>query len=281
MPVRFRPFSACRAQYYGTVRGVQGGGRGVARMKKRVAACLAALFACAAAFCAFQLGGTLLEYRAGRREYAVLAQYSPVQAQNGAQTADGETGGQLQADFEALRQIDENVVAWLYGPETPVNYPVVQAADNEYYLTHMFGKKKNSAGAIFVDAGCSPDFSDMHTILYGHHMKNGTMFSSLTGYLQPGYYEQHPTLALFTPQAAYTIRVFAGYVAAPDSDAWRRAFSSQQEFLQWCEAAARRSAFDSGLMPQPGQRVVTLSTCSYEFENASFVLLGILEQTSQ
>ena len=77
MPVRFRPFSACRAQYYGTVRGVQGGGRGVARMKKRVAACLAALFACAAAFCAFQLGGTLLEYRAGRREYAVLAQYSP------------------------------------------------------------------------------------------------------------------------------------------------------------------------------------------------------------
>ena len=181
MPVRFRPFSACRAQYYGTVRGVQGGGRGVARMKKRVA-----LFACAAAFCAFQLGGTLLEYRAGRREYAVLAQYSPVQAQNGAQAADGETGGQLQADFEALRQIDENVVAWLYGPETPVNYPVVQAADNEYYLTHMFGKKKNSAGAIFVDAGCSPDFSDMHTILYGHHMKNGTMFSSLTGYLQPG-----------------------------------------------------------------------------------------------
>lgn len=252
MPVRFRPFSACRAQYYGTVRGVQGGGRGVARMKKRVAACLAALFACAAAFCAFQLGGTLLEYRAGRREYAVLAQYSPVQAQNGAQAADGETGGQLQADFEALRQIDENVVAWLYGPETPVNYPVVQAADNEYYLTHMFGKKKNSA-----------------------------MFSSLTGYLQPGYYEQHPTLALFTPQAAYTIRVFAGYVAAPDSDAWRRAFSSQQEFLQWCEAAARRSAFDSGLVPQPGQRVVTLSTCSYEFENARFVLLGILEQTSQ
>ena len=248
MPVRFRPFSACRAQYYGTVRGVQGGGRGVARMKKRVAACLAALFACAAAFCAFQLGGTLLEYRAGRREYAVLAQYSPVQAQNGAQAADGETGGQLQADFEALRQIDENVVAWLYGPETPVNYPVVQAADNEYYLTHMFGKKKNSAGAIFVDAGCSPDFSDMHTILYGHHMKNGTMFSSLTGYLQPGYYEQHPTLALFTPQAAYTIRVFAGYVAAPDSDAWRRAFSSQQEFLQWCEAAARRSAFDLSLI---------------------------------
>ena len=112
-------------------------------------------------------------------------------------------------------------------------------------------------------------------------MKNGTMFSSLTGYLQPGYYEQHPTLALFTPQAAYTIRVFAGYVAAPDSDAWRRAFSSQQEFLQWCEAAARRSAFDSGLVPQPGQRVVTLSTCSYEFENARFVLLGILEQTSQ
>ena len=278
MPVRFRPFSACRAQYYGTVRGVQGGGRGVARMKKRVAACLAALFACAAAFCAFQLGGTLLEYRAGRCEYAVLAQYSPVQAQNGAQAADGETGGQLQADFEALRQIDENVVAWLYGPETPVNYPVVQAADNEYYLTHMFGKKKNSAGAIFVDAGCSPDFSDMHTILYGHHMKNGTMFAVLGNYREQAYYDAHPSFLLLTPERRYVVEWFSGYVADTEESAWTLDFSGEESYLTWLEEVRGKSDFSCGVSPTAEDRVVTLSTCSYEFENARFVLHGILRE---
>ena len=254
-------------------------------MKTGVAARLVlAVLGCLAAFSAFQLVRTGLEYYAGRRSYTALEQYAvPGGAQSGAQGgAPGRTAqGPPQVDFDALRQIDENVVAWLYSPGTSIHYPVVQAEGNEYYLTHMFGKKKNSAGAIFLDAGCSPDFSDMHTVIYGHHMKNDTMFSSLTGYLQPGYYERHPVLALYTPHGDYIIRVFAGYVASPESDAWRRAFSSQEEFLQWCSQAAARSAFESGLVPQAGQRVVTLSTCSYEFENARFVLLGILEQAPQ
>lgn len=254
---------------------------GVCSMKKGAAAWfLLAGLGCVAVFSAFQLARAGLEYRTGRRSYAALEQYAPAAAKSGASAPDGGTAT-AGADFDALRQIDENVVAWLHSPGTSINYPVVQAEDNEYYLTHMFGRQKNSAGAIFLDAGCSPDFSDTHTIIYGHHMKNDTMFSSLTGYLQPGYYEQHQTLALYTPQGDYTIRVFAGYVAAPDGDAWQRAFSSQQEFAQWCARAAQRSAFQSGVLPQEGQRIVTLSTCSYEFENARFVLLGILEQASQ
>ena len=283
MPVRFRPFSACRAQYYGTVRGVQGGGRGVARMKKRVAACLAALFACAAAFCAFQLGGTLLEYRAGRREYAVLAQYSPVQAQNGAQAADGETGGQLQADFEALRQIDENVVAWLYGPETPVNYPVVQAADNEYYLTHMFGKKKNSAGAIFVDAGCSPDFSDMHTILYGHHMKNGTMFHDLLDYDDESFYQSHKTFKFDTiykgGQGTYEI-VAVGYsrIYPENSGEFKyyqyAGITSEEDFNEFVDGVKGLSLYDTGVEPEYGDQLVTLSTCTNEDEDGRFFVVG-------
>ena len=165
-------------------------------MKTGVAARLVlAGLGCLAVFSAFQLVRTGLEYYAGRRSYTALEQYAvPGGAQSGAQGgAPGRTAqGPPQVDFDALRQIDENVVAWLYSPGTSIHYPVVQAEDNEYYLTHMFGKKKNSAGAIFLDAGCSPDFSDMHTVIYGHHMKNDTMFSSLTGYLQPGYYEPAP-----------------------------------------------------------------------------------------
>ena len=152
-------------------------------MKTGVAARLVlAGLGCLAAFSAFQLVRTGLEYYAGRRSYTALEQYAvPGGAQSGAQGgAPGRTAqGPPQVDFDALRQIDENVVAWLYSPGTSIHYPVVQAEDNEYYLTHMFGKKKNSAGAIFLDAGCSPDFSDMHTVIYGHHMKTTPCFPPL------------------------------------------------------------------------------------------------------
>lgn len=238
------------------------------------AACAVAGLACVCVFCVVRLGGIALEYDIGRREYSKLEQYAPVP--NDAPKED-DVQQRFQVDFEALRQMDENTVAWLYAPGTSVNYPVVQAEDNAYYLSHMFGGKKNSAGAIFMDAGCSPDFSDTHTIFYGHQMKNGTMFSDLADYLQEGYYEQHQTLALFTPQGNYAIRVFAGYVASPEDDAWQRTFASPQDFLRWCSRAAQRSAFHSDILPEEGQRVVTLSTCNDEFENARFVLVGILE----
>lgn len=239
---------------------------------------LAALFIAAALVSGAQLARAGAEQLAGRSRYAELA------ALAGPGRADGH-GGALRADgaaraapdFAALARIDPNVVAWVRLEAAGIDYPVVQGPDNRYYLTHLFGGGENRAGAVFLDAGCSPDFSDAHSVLYGHHRRDGQMFANLGLYADPDFWRRNPCFALYTPAGAFTVRVFAGYVTAADADAWRLDLAGEADFLAWCRAAAGRSAFDSGILPRAGQRVLTLSTCDYAFDNARFVLHGILE----
>ena len=155
-----------------------------------------------------------------------------------------------------------------------INYPVVQGADNQYYLKHLFNGKWNSSGCIFLDSRNTPDFSDRHSIIYGHHMKNGTMFSGLTEYKKQEFYDAHPTVLLLTPEKNIRIEIFAGYVAGVSDKAWEIALGSDKEFGDWLEAAEERSCFESEVPFAVTDRIVTLSTCSYEFDNARFVLVG-------
>ena len=91
-----------------------------------------------------------------------------------------------------LKEINEDCVAWIYIEDTAINYPVVQGSDNSFYLKHLIDGKWNSAGCIFLDFRVDSNISDRHSIIYGHHMKDGTMFSGLTKYKKQDYYEAHP-----------------------------------------------------------------------------------------
>ena len=179
-------------------------------------------------------------------------------------------------DFDALLEINEDCVAWIYIEDTAINYPVVQGADNSYYLKHLFDRKWNSAGCIFLDSRVASDMSNRHSIIYGHHMKNGTMFSGLTQYKKQQYYDEHPEALLITPNATYRIEFFAGYVASVEDSAWKIGFESDEEFETWIKEAKQRSWFESPLSPAVTDRILTLSTCSYEFDNARFVLHAII-----
>ena len=121
------------------------------------------------------------------------------------------------------------------------------------------------------------DLSDRNSILYGHHMKNGSMFHGLMEYKSQKYYDEHPTALFLTPEANYEVKIFAGYVAGVDVDAWTVGFSSDLEFEEWLLEAKERSCFTSEITPAVTDRILTLSTCSYEFNNARFVLIGVLE----
>lgn len=104
-------------------------------------------------------------------------------------------------------------------------------------------------------------------------MKNGTMFSGLTEYKKQGFYEGHPTVLLMTPEQNIRVEIFAGYVASVQENAWEIALGSDVEFGEWLEEAKERSCFKSEITPAVTDRIVTLSTCSYEYDNARFVLL--------
>ena len=180
-------------------------------------------------------------------------------------------------DFAGLKEINDDCVAWIYIEDTVINYPVLQGSDNAYYLKHLIDGKWNSAGSIFMDSRVNADLSDRHSIIYGHHMKNGTMFSGLAQYKKQAYYDEHPTRLLITPEQTYQIEFFAGYVAKVNDPAWDTGFESDEDYEDWLQQAKDRSCFQSPLSPAVTDRVLTLSTCSYEFDNARFVLLGILK----
>lgn len=157
-------------------------------------------------------------------------------------------------------------------------YPVVQGHDNSFYLKHLFGGEWNGAGCIFLDSRVEPDLSARHSVLYGHHMKNGTMLSDIAKYKDQTYYENHATGMILTPSKNYWIEFFAGYVAgADDENAWKVTFATEDEYVDWLNETVGRAWIKSEVIPTAEDRVITLSTCSYEFNNARFVLVGRLK----
>ena len=182
----------------------------------------------------------------------------------------------ITVDFEELRAQNADVAAWLYSPDTPINYPVVHAADSEQYLNHFIDGSRSSGGTPFIDSVCAADFSDQNTIIYGHNMKDYSMFASLRGYSQAGYYEQHPCLYLNTPAQNYRVDLFTGFLTDAESDVYTYEFSDGGDFERFLEHMRELSDFDSTVQPGAGDHIVTLSTCSYEFNEARYVVQGVL-----
>ena len=180
-----------------------------------------------------------------------------------------------EVDFAALREINPDIVAWIYIEGTKINYPVVQGEDNSYYLKHLFSGEWNGSSCIFLDFRNDASFADRHSIIYGHHMKNGTMFTDLDKYKKQEFFDEHPVALLITPDKKYKVEFFVGYVAAPQDDAWEIGFT-EAEFEVWLQNAADRSCFTSEIAPNASDRILTLSTCSYEFDDVRFVLAGVL-----
>ena len=113
-------------------------------------------------------------------------------------------------------------IAWIRSPDTRIDYPVVQGTDNEYYLKHTFKKTEHVAGSIFLDKDNSPDFTNRKTILYGHNMKDGSMFQGLHKYESESYLQEHNKVYLYLPdgEALTYIVIKCGYVKADSDTFW-------------------------------------------------------------
>lgn len=179
-------------------------------------------------------------------------------------------------DFDSLRQLNSDVVGWIYIPDTEINYPVVQGKDNEQYLHHMINGEYNDAGSIFLQTQIPSDFSGQNSPIYGHNMKNGTMFADITGYKNQQFYDAHPVAYLITPEEVYLVHIFSGYVSDTWDDAWQTQFS-EEEFSQWLSSRQRKSYFTPIRNATVEDRILTFSTCTYETENSRFVVHGFLE----
>ncbi len=187
----------------------------------------------------------------------------------------GEALSLLDIDFDGLLAQNADTVAWLYCEDTVINYPVVQTTDNEYYLHHLFSGETNSCGTLFVDAANASDFTDDNTIIYGHYMKNGQMFHTLGEYDSQEYYEEHPFMILYTPETVYQIQIFASEIL-DGSDGFPLNFAEEEEKQAWIDSLREDSDIQSEVTVTVEDRLVTLYTCAYTFEEARRLVFGKL-----
>ena len=187
-------------------------------------------------------------------------------------------------DWDGLNSVNSDTAAWLLCVGTNINYPVVYSHDNDEYLTRMFDGNYSKVGSIFVDARNSKGFTDRNTIIYGHNMRNHSMFWTLTQYKSQSFYNSHPTMRLITPEGKYELQLFAGIVANGSGEDvgtyWRTRFASDEDYTDWLLMLFENSTFKSYVDLTADDRVVMLSTCSYEFSNARYIVIGKLVPVS-
>ncbi|MBQ8067048.1 MAG: class B sortase [Solobacterium sp.] len=177
-------------------------------------------------------------------------------------------------DFDTLAKINPDITGWIRMEGTPINYPVVWSAEKgDYYLKHLFTGEYNNAGCVYIDPHNKSDMSDKNTVIYGHNMRNGTMFAMLANYKNPEFYKADRKVYYLTSDGrAFMLEPFAGYVTV-GSDAYVQvSFADDEDFMDYVNAKIERSTFKSEIQITPDDQIVTLSTCSYHANDGRFAL---------
>ncbi|MCL2631799.1 MAG: class B sortase [Coriobacteriia bacterium] len=144
----------------------------------------------------------------------------------------------MEIDWDALHEINTEIVGWLYVPNTNLSYPIVHGSDNSYYLNHTADRTVNASGAIFLDYENSSKFRDSSTFIYGHNMLGNAMFSEMTGYIDESFLRAHPRILIFTPTETFDLTVI-GAIKCKGTDPVRRlSFYDNQDFKGYLDLLA-------------------------------------------
>ena len=167
----------------------------------------------------------------------------------------------LNVDFDRLLDMNPDCMGWIEIPGTGISYPVVQGEDNDQYLRRDFAGNKSVGGVIFLDYRSSGDFSGTNTVIYGHNMRDGSMFGSLAQYLDPDFAKLHPEIRIYTPQGLRSYTVFAAYTATTGWDCFTFQFQTDLERENWIQSQCAHALYDTGIRPGVYDEIITLVTC--------------------
>ncbi|MBD5457155.1 MAG: class B sortase [Lachnospiraceae bacterium] len=220
----------------------------------------------------FYIGRVFLDYHKASSEYEALEKevFGDVQPiiteaeENPSAPIETDEDELIFAGVAKLHEENPDVVGWIKFDNLELSYPVMQGTDNDYYLTHTFSGKSNPSGSIFMEAMNSYDFNDSHTLLYGHNMKNLSMFGALKKYKNGGFYPGNEYFTIYTLDQIYRYQIFAYYDVPADDEIYQVGFEPGDEFQELLNHMKRRSYYDTGVKVVSTDKVVTLSTCSSE-----------------
>ena len=171
---------------------------------------------------------------------------------------------QIVEGIAKLHEENADVIGWIRFDNMDISYPIMQGSDNDFYLNHTYSGEENSSGSIFMEASNSSDFEDSHTIIYGHNMKNRSMFGSLKDYKEKDHYQNNTYFSIYTLNDVYRYQIFAYYDISMYGDVYNNQFGADDYFQSFIDSMVSRSYYDTGIEPDKNDKIITLSTCSTE-----------------
>lgn len=167
-----------------------------------------------------------------------------------------------QVNLQELKKQNGDVTGWLYFENEDISYPIMYSGDDTTYLHTALDGSYASAGSIFMEENNHPDFQDSHTIIYGHNMRNLSMFGKLRYYKQKEYYDNHTYFQIFTDKGIYRYQIFAYADVPADSFVYQVPYGTDDSFTSFIQQLKKQSYYDTGVDVTQKDKVVTLSTCS-------------------
>lgn len=236
-----------------------------------------------------------LDYKQSENEYDLLKSYTterkeevPEDPNNEAETESEEVDTDkpkekkaercpVSVDFRNLQIFNPDLVCWLYIPVLDLSYPVVQGEDNDWYLHRTFEGTENFAGSIFIDAEIQHPFQDPHTIIYGHSMKNQTMFGKLKLLLQDDLYKKNPVFWILTPEGDKKYQMLDIRYTEAGSDTYTVFEQPDEAYVTYLNEVSAIASIENNNLPEISSdcRLVTLSTCAAAEGTARLVVQGI------
>lgn len=229
---------------------------------------------CVFMFSAYNICKYLIEEKVNKEYNNHLMEKAVVEIPSNNKEESNQNTLPISVDFRILKSENQDIVGWIYSEDTPINYPVVQGKDNEYYIDRLINGEINSAGSIFMDYRNSQKIEDKNTILYGHNMKNDTMFGTIQEYKKQEYYNKHKNMYYFTPERNFIIKLFAGYTISAKSEIYDLCTIDETRKKE----LMNKSDFKSDVKVTMNDKIITLSTCAYEYDDARYIVMGVLQE---
>lgn len=246
-------------------------------MKKNIPIKAAMVFAVfVMLFGIYHIYRTVTQYERAEAEYTAIRDKAVTEAdEEGQKTEDPDREPGIQVDVAALKKENPDTIGWIYYPVLNINYPIVQDEDNTYYIRRTFQGEKNAAGSIFLDCNADGELQDMHSIVYGHNMKNGSMFGTLKEIREEGTVEENPYFWIFLEDKVNVYRIFSYHDADVKDNSFLTYFEEEEDYDSFLQHITGKAEETIGKEPETSDKIVTLSTCTSD-SSVRFLVHGKL-----
>ncbi|MGG1600178.1 class B sortase [Paenibacillus naphthalenovorans] len=180
--------------------------------------------------------------------------------------AQAEAVPDVRSPFIDLLQVNRDVVGWIKIDDTRISYPILQTMNNDYYLNRNYKRENARSGSIFMDFRNAIIAPDPNTVIYGHRMKDGSMFGDLKKFLNKDFYNRHRTFTFDTLYQSYRAEIFSVYYTTTDFNYIQTEFDSEDEYRSFLQTIQEKSLYKSDTALTAEDRIVTLSTCDYTLD---------------